>query len=103
MKSAYNAIEARMYSEAMRLVPAVAAARMRECPADAFALYQGFIDDCAEVKIPAEGAWSMLTAAAMVWSTQLFERQAQLENTCVHEVIEAAVAAAQNWVDTCGG
>lgn len=98
MKTAYIGAEALAYQDAMRLVPAAAAARLRGAPADAFMLYQGYIDDQGKIGVAAEQAWSILAAAGVIWATSLLERQAQLEGVCSHDVVVRAVAHAQDWV-----
>lgn len=102
MNRAYSGNEATVYAEAMRLVPAVAAARLREAPDDAFTLYEGYVNDAKAIGVCAESAWAMLSSAGIVWVTQLIEHQAQTEDICCHAVVENAVAAAHNWVASYG-
>lgn len=102
MRTAYVGVEASAYADAMRLVPAVSAARMRMAPSDAFTLIQGYIDDQLELGLEPATAWAILSSAGIVWATSLLERQASLEGVCKHEVIDRAIAHAQDWVSNGG-
>lgn len=96
--SSYEGVEAEVFVEAMRLVPAIAMARARDAMDDTLLLYQAYLEDAESKGVNAEQAWSIIAAASSVWITRLLERQATLEGTCVHLVIDTAIASAQQWV-----
>lgn len=98
--SPYQGAERELYTEAVRVVAAVAAARVRNSEQDALALHLAFQETARELGIPSSSAWSILYAAAISAVHGLVNLVADVEDTEASEVTERMVFAAVEQVAT---
>lgn len=89
----YQGVELELYTEAMRTVPAVASARVRDAEDDSRMLVQTYMDRADELEIPRSSAWAILYSAAQVHIVGLIDLVADVQDTDPAEVCERMIQA----------
>lgn len=87
-----------LYIEAVRIVPAVSAAKVQNRMDDVLELYKGFMEEAKIKNVPRDIAWSMLAAAGSVWVNHLVALLADAENRYQQDLVFEMVEQAQGWV-----
>lgn len=89
--------DARLAAEAMRVVPAIAAARIDGDLQASLWLISGYKAEADSLGIPMERGWLILSTAALKWVTRMMHREAIADSIAPREAAERAIAAAVDW------
>lgn len=95
--SVYSETGLKLYSEAVRVVPGLIAAKERKAPKDAQTLFEGYMALAKEQHVSEGQAWSILFNAAIHWVHQLAKVRAQDRSTEIFEIINDMGAVAAVW------
>lgn len=87
-----------LYSEAMRVVPALAKHRLAGRRADVSATLTAYLRSAVDLDIPPAIAWAVLNSAHMNWVTNLFSLYAEECKIPVESAVDHAIASAADWV-----
>lgn len=97
--SGYSASERAVYTEAIRIVPGLIAAKERESPQDASELFEAYMKMAKQHGLTNQRRWSILFTATMHWAHQLAKQAAAMskgERTTL-DIVFSMGAAAANW------
>lgn len=92
--------ERALYEEALRVVPAMAATRVRGDENDGMMLMQGYMRTASEHGIPRTSAWAILYSASQVQIAALVDFAAKVSDEEPATITERMVAAAVEAVAT---
>lgn len=85
--------------EAIRLIPAIAAARIRESHEDIHSLYEVYADRAIELKVPAGLAWKIFGVSSVAWSSDLVRYYASNESLSIEDAAMHLIARAMEFTD----
>lgn len=88
---------AELADEAMRVLPALAKARIRGDVAAAAVLFDGYRDDARRLGVPDDRAWLVFATAGVKWLARMMHREAIAADGDALEAADEAIAAAVEW------
>lgn len=96
----YQGPQLELYKEALRTVPALAAARLRDDENDGLVLVRSYLDLASELNIEPQTAWGIAFSASQVTIFSLVDSLATQACVEPYDVVQKMVAAAQHSVAT---
>ena len=94
----YKGAHLELYKEALRMVPALAAARLRENESDGLVLVRGYLELAEEHNVDPQSAWGIAFSAAQVTIFSLVATVSAQAQEDPYEIVLKMVAAAQDSV-----